>query len=137
MSLDTEWIGKGDMFPEQALDPIVCICFSTMTTHDSRPRATYALQLWECAPVPDAAATLWFDDEKTLLMAFRDLFIAYDPDVVTGYNINNFDWPYMFARARALGIEKRFCDFSRVRSEPARLKRGGAGFKVNLQNLNF
>ena len=60
-----------------------------------------ALQLSECVPVPDVD-TLWFDDERTLLMAFHDILTAYDADILTGYNINNFDIPYLLWFPRML-----------------------------------
>lgn len=87
------------MFPEEGKDPLVSMCFSLMRSDEKEPNTTVALQLSECDPVP-GARTIWFDDEKTLLMAFRDLFITYDPDIVTGYNTNNFDWPYLIERAK-------------------------------------
>lgn len=127
LSFDTEWIGKGKRFCEEGNDPIVSVCFTLMKTDESKPTISVALQLKECAPIP-GCITLWFDDEKSLIMALRDLFIAYDPDIVTGYNINNFDWRRLIARANTLGIQIRFCDLSRIRSEVMRCKKGGANF---------
>lgn len=38
-----------------------------------------------------------------------------DPDIVTGYNINNFDVPYLMNRAKALGVfQGPFSDLSRL-----------------------
>jgi len=34
-----------------------------------------------------------------MLMAFREFFCAFDPDIVTGYNILNFDFNYLFKRS--------------------------------------
>jgi len=134
LSFDTEWIGKGRAFPEQGADPVVCACLACLTEAEQGAPASWrrvALQLWECAPVYGASATLWFDDEKTLLMAFRDLCVAFDPDILTGYNTNNFDWPFLISRAETLGARLRFSDMSRVRSEVARVRpRQGASFST-------
>lgn len=45
-----------------------------------------------------------FEDEKDLLMRWRDLIIETDPDVIIGYNIIGFDLPYLLDRATALGV---------------------------------
>jgi DNA polymerase elongation subunit (family B) len=128
LSFDTEWIGKGKLFPESGADPLTTICFATMIGGRDTVDVRVALQLGECASIPNCH-TIWFDDERTLLMAFRDLFVAYDPDIVTGYNTNNFDWPWLVARAKTLRIEKRFCDLSRVVGEGLRHRRSeGASF---------
>jgi DNA polymerase I len=42
-----------------------------------------------------------FDDEKQTLQAFLDIINDYDPDIITGYNINGFDLPYIFDRLKA------------------------------------
>jgi DNA polymerase delta subunit 1 len=34
-----------------------------------------------------------------MLIAFRDFIVAVDPDIMTGYNIMNFDIPYIHKRA--------------------------------------
>ena len=32
----------------------------------------------------------------------------FDPDVLTGYNTDNFDFPYLISRAKLLGAEFKF-----------------------------
>jgi DNA polymerase delta subunit 1 len=41
-----------------------------------------------------------------MLQSWRDFVSEVDPDVVIGYNIGNFDFPYLMDRAAALKIEK-------------------------------
>ena len=38
------------------------------------------------------------------LQRWRDLVIEADPDIIIGYNIVNFDLPYLIQRAEALKI---------------------------------
>ena len=38
------------------------------------------------------------------LQRWRDLVIESDPDIIIGYNIVNFDLPYLIQRAEALQI---------------------------------
>jgi DNA polymerase delta subunit 1 len=44
----------------------------------------------------------FFCNEKSLLLAWRVLVHVFDPDMFTGYNIVNFDTPYMINRPKAL-----------------------------------
>jgi DNA polymerase delta subunit 1 len=43
-----------------------------------------------------------FKDEKAMLHKWRDFVEEVDPDVVIGYNIANFDLPYLMERAKAV-----------------------------------
>jgi DNA polymerase delta subunit 1 len=45
-----------------------------------------------------------YQRERDMLMGWRDYFMAFDPDVVSGYNILNFDWDYLFRRADRLKV---------------------------------
>ena len=45
-------------------------------------------------------------DEKEMLKKFKEIITKYDPDVLTGYNIEGFDIPYIFDRMDVLGIKK-------------------------------
>jgi DNA polymerase I len=57
-------------------------------------------------------------DDKKLIKDFVDYINKYDPDIVVGYNSNNFDWPYLIERSRKLGIK---LDVSRRRGvEPSK-----------------
>lgn len=41
---------------------------------------------------------LEFDSEFEMLLAFMTLVKQYGPEFVTGYNIINFDWPFLLAK---------------------------------------
>ncbi|MFA5142472.1 MAG: DNA-directed DNA polymerase [Candidatus Woesearchaeota archaeon] len=65
-------------------------------------------------------------DEKELLQRFKELIIEYAPDIITGYNSDNFDLPYINTRARLSGVELDLgLDYSYLktdaRSEEARI----------------
>ncbi|WP_317896484.1 DNA-directed DNA polymerase [Pyrofollis japonicus] len=56
-----------------------------------------------------------YDDRKPI-KEFINYIKNFDPDIIVGYNNNNFDWPYLLNRARRLGIK---LDVSRrVGAEP-------------------
>lgn len=43
-------------------------------------------------------------DERALLLAVRDTIVAWDPDIVTGWNVVDFDLKVIAERSRALGL---------------------------------
>ncbi len=51
---------------------------------------------------------LSFDSERELMLAWAALIQVWDPDVIMGYNSVSFDMPYLFERARTLGIDHVF-----------------------------
>lgn len=43
-------------------------------------------------------------DERALLLAVRDAIVAWDPDIITGWNVVDFDLKVIAERSRALGL---------------------------------
>ena len=58
-----------------------------------------------------------YDNEKDVLIAWTKLIQEKDPDVITGWNINGFDFQYLFDRAKRLKIVDKVSRLSRVRDE--------------------
>jgi len=46
-----------------------------------------------------------FESEEEMLRKFLDIIKDYQPDFIVGYNINNFDLPYLIARMKKLKIK--------------------------------
>ena len=46
--------------------------------------------------------------EKEMLDEFVEIINTYDPDVISGFNINNFDLPYILDRMRSEGVKPIF-----------------------------
>jgi DNA polymerase delta subunit 1 len=61
-------------------------------------------------PTEIIAGLTWCDG----LQRWRDLVIEADPDIIIGYNINNFDLPYLIDRAEALKVAE-FPFWGRIR----------------------
>jgi len=100
-------------FPEDGEEPVVCL-----TSHDSR-RDEYIAWLYE-APDGSETGPASFDDYDGLaddlhaeIRAFEseaamlDAFLTYieetDPDVLTGWNFEDFDAPYLIDRLETVG----------------------------------
>jgi DNA polymerase delta subunit 1 len=47
-------------------------------------------------------------DEKELLTKWAEFVRQLDPDLLTGYNIQNFDLPYIMDRAKYLKVKFYF-----------------------------
>jgi DNA polymerase elongation subunit (family B) len=54
-----------------------------------------------CAEMHNASV-FSFDDERDMLLAFAEFIETSSPDIITGYNILNFDTYYLFKRVEAL-----------------------------------
>lgn len=63
---------------------------------------------------------LSFVEEKELLEAWADFMRIVDCDMITGYNIMNFDIPYLIDRARTLKC-KNFPFLGRLRGKLTKL----------------
>lgn len=64
----------------------------------------------------DKIRILSFARERDLLQAFIDYVALIDPDVITGYNINGFDLPYLWTRCDIAGLKSELTQsFSRHR----------------------
>lgn len=53
---------------------------------------------------------LCFDNEAVLFEALANFIRELGPSIVTGYNTDGFDLPYMVARADVLGVGKEFAN---------------------------
>jgi DNA polymerase elongation subunit (family B) len=47
---------------------------------------------------------LSFKNEAEMLQAWRDFVAEVDPDMIIGYNIANFDFPYVLDRGKAFKV---------------------------------
>ncbi|RLE67026.1 MAG: hypothetical protein DRJ38_00200 [Thermoprotei archaeon] len=46
----------------------------------------------------------FFDSEIDMLMSVIQFIVREDPDILAGYNIENFDFPYLYMRCKRLGV---------------------------------
>lgn len=76
-----------------------CICLGETTNHDE------STQVIEC-----------YDTEREVLLAWTDLIQEEDPDIIIGYNIFGFDYPFMFDRSKENNCEEEFMNLSRKKN---------------------
>ncbi|XP_059007002.1 DNA polymerase delta catalytic subunit [Mustela lutreola] len=103
LSFDIECAGRKGIFPEPERDPVIQICSLGLRWGEPEPFLRLALTLRPCAPILGAKVQS-YEREEELLQAWSAFIRAMDPDVITGYNIQNFDLPYLISRAQTLKV---------------------------------
>jgi DNA polymerase I len=109
MGIDTEIVPDKEGVPNPAKDQISIISLSFSPAYNKHN----SLVLISKPIKKKYEDTIVFKNEKDMLEEFVKIVEAFDPDIFVGYNINNFDIPYIFERlkvckvSRALGRCKR------------------------------
>ncbi len=67
-----------------------------------------------------------FDSERDMLCAFASVIREDDPDIIYGYNSDQFDWDYLFKRAQVAGCVRELSNISRLR-----------GYKCEIRDEKF
>eukprot|EP00871_Galdieria_phlegrea_P003137 jgi/Galph1/3824/GphlegSOOS_G2464.1 len=94
LSFDIECSGRPGIFPEPEHDQVIQIANYLTETGQTEPIAKTVLTLGTCAPI--AGAKVYnFTSESEMLEAWVSFLLTADPDIMTGYNIVNFDLPYL------------------------------------------
>ena len=123
LSYDLECTSGDGKFPqpEREEDMIIQIGMTYSYLGESTCFKKIALCLNATSKIP-GAEVLTFKDEASMLLKFRDLIQETDPDIITGYNIFGFDWPYLNKRAELLKIQTKFNRLSRVENLVCKFK---------------
>lgn len=110
MTLDIEVDDRGDAFPEIGEERILSI-----VAHDSYEDETRAFfdtddrPAEECFPdgAPDGVDAIDArPNEYQMLMGFRDWLTERDPDIITGWNSDDFDIPFIIKRMNNVGLNE-------------------------------
>uniref|UniRef100_A0A4W6BQ12 DNA polymerase n=1 Tax=Lates calcarifer TaxID=8187 RepID=A0A4W6BQ12_LATCA len=124
LSFDIECAGRKGIFPEPDKDPVIQIASMVQRQGETEPFIRTVFTLQSCASIV-GSQILCFTQEKQMLQSWAEFLRTVDPDIITGYNIQNFDFPYLLNRAAALKVNL-FPYLGRVR-----------GIKSVLRDLNF
>ncbi|XP_026495272.2 DNA polymerase delta catalytic subunit [Vanessa tameamea] len=114
LSFDIECAGRKGVFPEPDKDPVIQIASMVIKQGETEPYLRNVFTLNTCAPIV-GSRVLSFQTESEMLSKWSDFFRELDPDIITGYNINNFDWPYLINRAKHLKVDN-FDFLGRIRN---------------------
>ena len=105
LSFDIECAGRKGVFPEANQDPVIQIANVVTRYGESKPFVRNVFCLDTCSLIVNTQI-FEFGAEDKMLMAWRDFLEQVDPDVIIGYNIANFDFPYLLDRAKHLKCTK-------------------------------
>jgi len=105
MSFDIECVPKDLMsLPDPSKDPIVIISLAFYP-----PFLGFKTKVLVGKYIRKANKDIeCFDTEEDMLKGFIEIVKKYDPDIITGFNILNFDFPYIVKRLKNLNISRKF-----------------------------
>ena len=116
LSIDIECAGRKGCFPEAEHDPVIQIANHCVLYGQEGVLSKVIFTLDTCAPIA-GANVFSFPTEEEMLSAWATYLVKIDPDIFTGYNILNFDMPYLLNRAATLQLSNTFCYWSRQIAE--------------------
>ncbi|KAG4435818.1 DNA-directed DNA polymerase delta [Cadophora sp. M221] len=103
LSFDIECAGRKGIFPEANQDPVIQIANVVTRYGEKKPFVRNVFCLDNTSSIVNTQL-FEFDKEEQMLSKWRDFLEEVDPDIIIGYNICNFDFPYLLERARNLKI---------------------------------
>jgi DNA polymerase delta subunit 1 len=120
LSFDIECAGRPGVFPTPNEDPVIQIGNVVSTYGSDKPFVRNVFNLGTCSSITNTQV-FEYKTEENMLMGWRDFLEEVDPDVIIGYNIANFDFPYLLDRAEYLKV-KKFPYWTRIRSTKSEAK---------------
>jgi DNA polymerase delta subunit 1 len=96
---------------------------------EDKPVVRNVFTLKGCLPIV-GAQVISSDNEEDMLSKWSTFLRASDPDIITGYNVQNFDIPYLLDRAEVLAKRSHanksalsaFAQWGRIRNVKAKMK---------------
>jgi len=106
---------RGAGFPSLEGDKVTFIGSTFLKYGEEKPYLNNCLALNTCSNVDEIenSEIVSYNTERELLMAWKDLILKEDPDIIIGYNIFGFDYQFIHIRARENNCEEEFLKLSR------------------------
>jgi len=108
--------------PQIKGDKTIQIGLSFVYYGSRRPHKNYMLTLKGCDKLSDAI-TECYDKESELLLRFREIIQYENPDIITGWNTDGFDIPWLFKRAFETNVLEVFSKMSKLSDFSSQLKK--------------
>jgi len=89
--------------PTSDKDPVILISMAFSPQFEGNDRVVLSTKPTNYQGCP----VILCKDEHHLITTFLSLFNAYNPDIIAGYNTNQFDFPYLQGRCKVLGISPK------------------------------
>ena len=104
LSFDIECAGRKGIFPEAHVDPVIQIANVVTRYGEKKPFIRNVFCLDTTSSIVNTEI-FDFDKEEKMLMSWRNFLEEVDPDIIIGYNICNFDFPYLLDRGKHLKLK--------------------------------
>ena len=106
---------KGANFPDLEGDKVTFIGSTFLKYGEEKPYLNNCVVLNTCSDIKEVenSEVVSYKTERELLLAWKDLILKEDPDIIIGYNIFGFDYQFMHIRARENSCEEEFLKLSR------------------------
>lgn len=131
---------NNSILPQIRGDETIQIGMSFIKYGEKIPFKNYMLTLKNCDKL-DNCETICFSEESELLLKFKDIINDENPDIITGWNIDGFDTPWLFKRASELGIFDQFSKMSRFKDYSSILKekqkKGHTGELITVEYVDI
>jgi DNA polymerase elongation subunit (family B) len=102
-------------FPELEGDKVTFIGSTFLRYGEEKPYLNNCVVLDTCSDVKEIenSEIESYKTERELLLAWRNIILKEDPDIIIGYNIFGFDYQFIHIRARENNCEEEFLKLSR------------------------
>jgi len=104
LSFDIECQGRKGAFPEAEHDPVIQVANVVTLQGAATSIIRNVFTLNTCSPIVGAQVHA-HPTEEAMLTAWGAFVREADPDIITGYNVQNFDIPYLLNRMRKLKLD--------------------------------
>jgi DNA polymerase I len=124
MSIDIEIASSKEGVPDSKNDAISMLSMSFHPDYNGKKNIVLVAK-----HTKKADGVLTFVNEKKLLEEFLKIIDLFDPDVIVGYNANNFDIPYIVERLRECNLSRAI---GRCEQKPIVSKKLGLKFRNSI-----
>jgi DNA polymerase I len=121
LAFDIECVADKDRAPDPKRDQIILISLAFSEPFEGKNSLVMSIRADDSVKA--------FDDESELIKNFFEIVNKYDPDIITGYNCNNFDFPYIVERATKLGIKALI---GRCTQKPVIVRKIGNKYRISI-----
>lgn len=114
LSFDIECYSYNGDFPDPAIpENTITQIGSGFIKQNSEDVLKHVIVLGECDPIENVIIEI-ADSEEDLIEKWVELIEKTDPDLIIGYNIDAFDWHYIWERAEMLDMTEVIARMSRI-----------------------
>ncbi|VDD80869.1 unnamed protein product [Mesocestoides corti] len=103
LSFDIECASRKGIFPVPEHDAVIQIANMVVNYGESKAFIRNVFTLGTCAPIV-GSHVICCSTEREMLMSWARFVRIVDPDMITGYNMQNFDLPYLVNRCAHLKV---------------------------------